>query len=68
MSFGDYYRKLYSTIFLGRLVTVMYSLVLFFLERNEYFLTVTFFSLCYVGINYGNATPFLYRILSFQNI
>ena len=29
-------------------------------------LQLQFFSPCYMGINYCNATPFLYRILSFQ--
>ena len=31
-------------------------------------LQLQFFSPCYVTINYRNVTPFLYRILSFQNI
>ena len=38
------------------------------LQERIFRLQLQFFSLCFVGINYCNVTPFLYRILSFQNI
>ena len=37
-------------------------------KEGTFRLQLQFFSPCYVGINYCNVTPFLYRILSFQNI
>ena len=46
---------------------VMIGAVLPWQERI-FRLQLQFFSPCYVRINYCNATPFLYRISSFQNI
>ena len=37
-------------------------------KERRFRLQLQFFSLCYVGINYCNVTPFPYRILSSQNI
>ena len=65
--FGNYYRKLYSIILGGiNYCNVTIGTVLPWKERM-FWLRLQFFSPCYVGINYCNVTPFLYRILSFQN-
>ena len=37
-------------------------------QERVFRLQLQFFSPCYVGINYCNVTPFLYSMLSFQNI
>ena len=66
--FGDYYRKLYSIIFLGGIscCNVRIGAVLPWKPRI-FRLQLQFFSLCCVGINYSIVMPFLYRILFFQN-
>ena len=64
--FGNYYRKHYSIILRGEIISVVYGLVLFFLGNHEYIgYSYSFFSRRCVGMSYCNATPLFYRILSF---
>ena len=54
-------------IILGESITVMIAAVLPWQEQI-FQLQLQFFSPCYAGIKCCNVNPFLYRIVSFQNV